>query len=183
MTNLLVAFSKPEDGRSIKNILVKNGIHVVASCTSGGQVLAQASELASGIVVCGYRFGDMNCLQMSEQLPPEFSVLLVASPSKWSGEKMGKLICLAMPFKPCDLVSTVRMMEELRAEQRRRKKQSPPQRSGTGRRLIEQAKEVLIFRNHMTEPEAHRYLQRCSMDSQIGMEEAAAMILSLYKID
>lgn len=167
----------------MKNILVKNGIHVTASCTSGGQVLAQAGDLGSGIVVCGYRFGDMTCQQMSELLPPGFSVLLVASPSKWSGENMGEIVCLAMPFKPCDLVSTVRMMEQLRADQRKRKKRLLQERSGAERRIIEQAKEVLISRNHMTEPEAHRYLQRCSMDSQIGMEEAAGMVLSLYKMD
>ena len=39
MTNIIVAFSKQEDAKSIKNILTRNGFQVVAICTSGAQVL------------------------------------------------------------------------------------------------------------------------------------------------
>ncbi|MFQ7583501.1 MAG: antitermination regulator, partial [[Clostridium] symbiosum] len=53
MINIIVAFSRPEDGRNIKNILIKNGLQVKASCTSGSQVLAHADDLRSGIVVGG----------------------------------------------------------------------------------------------------------------------------------
>ena len=34
VTNVIVAFPKPEDAKSIRNILVKNGFPVVAVCTS-----------------------------------------------------------------------------------------------------------------------------------------------------
>ena len=37
-------------------------------------------------------------------------------------------------------------------------------------------------RNRMTEPEAHKYLQNCSMDSQVSLIEAAQMVISLYKM-
>ena len=33
MTNIIVAFSKPEDGKNIKSILVRNGFQVVAGIT------------------------------------------------------------------------------------------------------------------------------------------------------
>lgn len=45
--------------------------------------------------------------------------------------------------------------------------------------LIKQAKELLMDRNHMTETDAHRYLQKCSMDSGTNMVETAQMIMSL----
>ena len=79
MGNIIVAFSKPQDGRNIRNILVKHGIQVTASCTSGAQVLALTDDLRSGIVVSGYRFGDMTCRQLADQLPPGFDLLLIAS--------------------------------------------------------------------------------------------------------
>ena len=116
MGNIIVAFSKPQDGRNIRNILVKHGIQVTASCTSGAQVLASTDDLRSGIVVSGYRFGDMTCRQLADQLPPGFDLLLIASPSRWSGEAMGKIVCLPAPFKMGDLVSTVRMIEQTQAE-------------------------------------------------------------------
>lgn len=52
MTNVIVAFPKPEDAKSIRNILVKNGFPVVAVCTSGAQTLQYADDLHNGVVVC-----------------------------------------------------------------------------------------------------------------------------------
>ena len=45
--------------------------------------------------------------------------------------------------------------------------------------LIAKAKEVLMERNHMEEEEAHRYLQKCSMESGTGLVESAQMVLTL----
>lgn len=39
-----------------------------------------------------------------------------------------------------------------------------------------------MARNHMTESEAHRYLQKCSMDSGTSMVETAQMVISLIQI-
>lgn len=181
MINIVVAFSRPEDGRSIKNILTKSGFPVTVSCTSASQVLAHADDLRSGLVISGFRFGDMTCRQLSGQLPPGFDMLLIASPSKWSGENMGEIVCLPAPFKVCDLVSTVRMIEKLQLDRRSLKRRRPAGRSEEESRVIDRAKEVLINRNRMTEPEAHRYLQKCSMDSGTGIAEAARMVLSLFK--
>ena len=82
MVNVVVAFSKPEDAKSIKNILMRNGFQVTAVCSSGAQALARAGDLGSGILVCGYRLTDMLFDELSECLPPEFQMLLVASPAK-----------------------------------------------------------------------------------------------------
>ena len=70
MANVIVAFSKPEDAKNIRNILAKNGFSVASVCTSGAQAINSADELGSGIVVCGARFADMvyeelhDCLQI-----------------------------------------------------------------------------------------------------------------------
>ena len=49
-------------------------------------------------------------------------------------------------------------------------------------RTIDTAKAILMERNRMAEPEAHKYLQKCSMDSQVSLIEAAQMVISLYKM-
>ena len=59
MTNLIVVFPKPEDAKSIRNLLVRNGYSVAAVCTSGAAALQAADSLDDGIVVCGYRYKDM----------------------------------------------------------------------------------------------------------------------------
>ena len=44
-----------------------------------------------------------------------------------------------------------------------------------------EAKRILMDRNRMTEPQAHRYLQKCSMDSGTSLPESAAMVIRLYR--
>ena len=48
-----------------------------------------------------------------------------------------------------------------------------------GKTEIKDAKELLMARNHMTEEEAHRYLQKTSMDSGTNLVETAQMVLSM----
>ena len=45
--------------------------------------------------------------------------------------------------------------------------------------LIARAKEMLMRQSHMTEEEAHHYMQKCSMDSGTNLAEAAQMLLML----
>ena len=47
--------------------------------------------------------------------------------------------------------------------------------------VILDAKKLLMERNHMSEEEAHRYMQKCSMDSGNNMVETAKMIFALMK--
>lgn len=181
MTNIIVAFARQEDGRKIKSILVKSGFLAVTVCTCGAQVLSQSGLLGSGIVVCGYRFGDMNCRQLREQLSNRFEMLLAASPSLWSGERMGEIVCLPAPFTVKDLVGTVRMMEQIAVQKERRLRSLKRERSEEEKRLVAEAKRILMDRNRMTEPQAHRYLQKCSMDSGTSLPESAAMVIRLYR--
>ena len=48
-------------------------------------------------------------------------------------------------------------------------------------RMLKEAKEILMVRNHLTEEEAHKYLQKCSMDSGTNLVETAAMVLAMTK--
>lgn len=179
MVNVIVAFSKPEDARNIKNILTRNGFPVVAVCNSGAQVLAQAGNLNSGLVVCGYHLADMLYMELHANLPLEFAMLMVSSPSRRDSRVPEDVVCLPVPFKVHDLVDTVGMMAHTQVQRRRRQRQQPRQRNDQERELIDQAKKLLMERNGMTEGEAHRYIQKCSMDSGTNLIETAQMVISL----
>ena len=89
------------------------------------------------------------------------------------------MVCLPMPLKVHDLITTVEMMCESQRQERIRQKKVPAKRSGKDQQLIQKAKALLMERNHMTESEAHRYIQKCSMDSGTNMVETAQMVISL----
>lgn len=182
MVNVIVAFSKPEDAKSIKNILTRSGFQVIAVCTSGAQALTSADDLGHGIVVSGYRFADMMFDELCDCLPNEFEMLMVSSPSKWTGRMPEKVICLPLPLKVHDLVNTLEMMSEAHARKRKKKRMQPKERSSEERELIEKAKTLLMDRNNMTEEEAHKYIQKCSMDSGTNIVETAQMVISLINV-
>ena len=171
MANVIVAFSKPEDAKNIKNILVRNGFQVNSACTSGAQALSLTEDLSSGIIVCGYRLTDMLFTELYEYMPKDFSMLMISSPSKWATSMPEDIVCLPME-----------MMVQAQTRRRRKQRQQPKQRSGEEQRVIDQAKSLLMERNNMTEEEAHRYIQKCSMDSGTNLIETAQMVISLINV-
>ncbi len=183
MLSIIVAFPKLEDAKNIKTVLVRNGFEVSAVCTSGVQVISLANELDEGIIVSGYRFTDMHYLQLHNYLPRGFEMLLVASPNKLEEVSNQSIVCLSMPIKLNELLGTLQMM--MLQYQRRKKKQLLRQKDHSKLRSAEEiaainkAKRLLMDRNNMSEEEAHRYIQKTSMDSGTNMVETAHMLLTL----
>lgn len=182
MTGVIVVLPKIDDARNMKNLLVRNGISVIGTCATGAQAIALTDHLNDGIILCGYKLTDMIYSQLHEYLPAGFEMLLMASQHTiGSGMVESGIICLSMPVKVYDLVNTIDMMTQTIERRRRKLKAKPKERDAKEVRLIQDAKEVLMNRNHMTEEEAHRYLQKCSMDSGTNMTETAQMVLTMMK--
>jgi len=181
VTNIIVALAKPEDGKSIRNLLLKNGFQVNGVCTTGSQVLSKADELNDGLVICSYRMSDMMYSELHACLPKGFELLLLVSRDLLHDCEGNDIICLAMPFKVFDLINTVDMMCQSIERRRRKARQKPKERNSEEEALIAEAKALLMNRNHMSEEEAHRYLQKCSMDSGTNLVETAQMVLTMMR--
>ncbi len=179
MTSIIVLFPRIEDAKNIRNLLAKNGFSVRAICTTGAQTLQFAEELNDGVVVCGYKFPDMLYTELREYLPSNFDLLLVASRSHWDDAKGSNVVCVEMPLKVYDLLNTVNMMVETIERRRRKRRMQPAVRNDDEKKVILEAKNLLMERNNLTEEEAHRYLQKTSMDSGTNMVETAQMVLSI----
>ena len=165
MTNIIVVFPKIENAKSIRNVLVRNGFSVTAACTTGAQALSQLEDYNEAIVICSYRLVDMVCLELFDLMPKGMEMLVVASPNFLSEVDREGIVCLSTPLKVNELISTVGMMCQTQERIRRRRRQKPRERNEEDQEAIRRAKELLMDRNRMTEEEAHRYLQKCSMDS------------------
>ncbi len=179
MSNIIVAFPKKEVAVKIRNILARGGIDTYGVCTTGAQVLHSTDMLDDGLVICGYRLPDMMYGELRECLPDTFEVLLIASPERWEGGIEKGVIGLAMPIKVYDLLNTVEMILQTMQRRRKKRRELSKKRSPGQRAVIDHAKALLMERNHMTEEEAHRYLQKSSMDSGTNMMETAQMVLTI----
>ena len=88
-------------------------------------------------------------------------------------------MCLSMPLKVHELIQTVETMSYTITRMRKKRRTEPKVRSEEEKRMLQDAKELLMVRNNMSEEEAHRYIQKRSMDNGTGLIETAQMILSL----
>lgn len=179
MIPMIVAFAKQEQAKNIKSILARGGFPVTAVCTLGAHVLQAANELGDGIVLCGTRLPDMVYQQLYQDLPPHFRMLLLASPAACAQRPSEEILGLPMPLKVQELWAAVSQLEEEIIRRKKRRRQSPRRRTGEEEARIMRAKELLMKQKGLSEEEAHRCIQKLSMDSGRGLAETAEMILSL----
>lgn len=182
MASIVVVFPKIDDAKSIKNLLVKSGFTVNGICSTGTQALSLVDGLGAGIVISAYRLPDMMFRELSENLPPGFELLLMASQAniREASAESG-IVAVSMPLKVQDLINSVDMMCTNIDRRRRKARMTPKKRDPEELALIQKAKALLMERNHMTEEEAHRYIQKCSMDSGTNIVETAHMVLDLMQ--
>lgn len=159
---------------------MRNGLQVSAICNSGAQALQYMDHLNTGVLICGYRFHDMIYADLLADFPLGFEMLLVTSQSHLAEAQGSGIMCVTMPVRLQDLLNTVNIMCETIERRRRKRREQPVKRSDKDKALIKKAKVILMERNNMTESEAHRYIQKCSMDAGVSMVETANMILSMH---
>ena len=133
----------------------------------------------SGIIVAFPKAQDGTAIK--NLVEGRFEMLLVASKQRLLEDETG-IAMLEMPIKVRDFLNSIEMMENNLFERTRKKKRKPGQRTKEEQAVINQAKEVLMDKNNMSENEAHRYIQKSAMDSGRTMVETAEMILAImYK--
>ena len=106
-------------------------------------------------------------------------MLLTAAPDKWMDDLPSGVVGLPSPIKVHDLVNTLEMMTQTLEEEARKRRESVRNEVREEKAVIDQAKALLMERNHMSESEAHRYLQKNSMESGTNMLETAQMVLMI----
>lgn len=182
MANIIIVFPKIEDVRAIRSLLVRSGYTVHAACTSGAQALAAADRLGSGVIISGYKFSDMLYQSLYEEVSERFEMLLIASARIIEEGICEGVVGVTMPLKVQELTDSLEMLLHKLEYRRKKRRAMLHKRSEAQRKQIMEAKALLMERNHMTEDEAHRYLQKLSMDSGHSLIETAEMLFALSKI-
>lgn len=172
MTDILVAFAGMKTRQRMTEILEAGGIPVTVSCGSGAEVLGRAGGMSGGVVLCGHKLYDMMADELYEDLPKGFSMLLLATDSQLESCEHSEIATLAAPVERTALLDAVQRLI------RRSEPVKKPGRSEEDRQVIQQAKSILMERGGMTEAQAHRFIQKRSMDAGAKMVQTARNILS-----
>ncbi len=178
MGSVIIALPKREDAQHISDLLRRRGLEVALVCTAASKALQEAHRIDCGLVICMRKLSDMHYTELADGLPPYVDMLLLA-PKDRMDDVIPGVMALGMPFRPSELVGTVEMLLQQQTRRLRRLGARANRRTQQEQNYINNAKEVLMERNHMTEQEAFRYIQKCSMDSGTNMVETAQMVLLL----
>ena len=178
MSVVIIALKKQETAGKIRSVLVSHGFPNVICVPNGAAALLEAGKDTFGIVISGYSLPDMYYKELSESLPPYFQLLFVGNPEMIQSNDAG-ILALSVPLRVSDLISTVSMMLSQLQRSRKKDQKKPKKRTWQEENYIRNAKFLLMERNHLSEEDAHRYIQKCSMDNGTNMVETAQMILTL----
>ena len=177
MDKIIVAFENDNNRKRISEMLDSSGITVRGSCRSGAEAIRAIRKMSGGIVICGYKFPEMTVTDLAYDLGSLAMILAIAPPQQLDLCRNDNVFKLPTPFSKGDLVSSIRMLLQMEA---RHFKASPSRRSERETADINKAKELLMTKNGMTEEEAHRFIQRRSMDTGAKASETARLIIESY---
>lgn len=174
MEKVILAFESEKTAARVRDILESSGVAGCLICHSAAEVKRLVNKQGVSVVVCGYKLRDETAEALCEDLPVTCSVLVLAMQNLLDMIENEDVFKLVAPVSRNDLLSSVRMLTQMG---RRMERFVRPRRSGEEKVLIEKAKALLMDRNGMTEEQAHRFLQKKSMDSGARLLQTAQMVL------
>lgn len=176
MNRLVVAFDSENAIARITEMLASSSLIPRSTHRTGADVVRAVRYMGGGTVVCGVKLLDMTADQLHGALDGVAHMLVVGKPLQLEMYAADEVFKLALPVNRFDLSASVRMLLQLEEMNHKRKNQRTSQES----QRIEQAKYLLETTLSMTEAEAHKYLQKRSMDAGVRIVDMAQMIIDSY---
>ncbi len=169
--DVFIAFSNKKTSLSIAKTAISSGFNAVCAVLTAGGLKQHLGFYGSGIVICGCQFSDENINELLDEIPEGFNIILIGTPAQLAYCDSERAVKLAVPINTGELIC---YMDMLRSEL----PESSRKRSDGDRMLIDKAKKFLIMHYNMTEPQAHRFLEKKSMETGRTMAETAKKILN-----
>ena len=174
MEKVIVAFAGLQNGKRIREILESSGTADCVICRSAAEVKRTVSHQRITTVICGFKLPDQTAQDLFEDLPTSCAMLMVAVQGLLDLCQNEDIFRLASPVRRSDLIASVKMLIQMG---HRLEKFVRPRRTEEEQAVILRAKELLMDRHGMTEEQAHRFLQKKSMDSGAKLAQTARLVL------
>ena len=160
----------------LAHTLAASGIDVLGTATKGASALQKAARYYGdrGVLLCSYAMSDMTASELYRIRPENFEMVVLLSARQRAIFDGGDMLSLDIPINRRDLISTLQML----TEPQKPVYIKPEKRSEEDKEIITKAKALLMERNGMSEPDAHRFLQKQSMNSGESLVSVAMNILN-----
>ena len=169
METVIVAFENGTMAQRFGELLENTGTAKCLLCRSGDQVRRLMNKQTVYCVVCGPHLSDGPAEWLAEDLPPACSLLLVGPQHMLDACASRDVYTLATPIRREEAVSTVKL--------HRMERFTAARRTSADQATVDRAKKLLMDRLGMTEDQAHRELQKRSMDAGARLSHTARQVI------
>jgi response regulator NasT len=183
MKSVIIAFSNPLLANWMTTVLHRSGYNIEYSCKTAGDVIRVAEFCTSPVVICGFQFTDMTAEDLAEAINGRLAMVTVVLAHQRGLVERNDMVVVPYPVSPMELLQAVEQAERKAALDAARPdagaagKSRSAERPAEEKLIILKAKFLLMERNQMTESQAHRFLQKSSMDRGLKLIDAAKMVL------
>jgi response regulator NasT len=187
MLKVLIAEDEAIIRLDLREILEESGYKVVAEVGDGKSAIELARKLKPDVVILDIKMPVLDGLTAARQITEAgiCPVLILTAFSQKSlveeAVKAGALAYLVKPFDKSDLIPALEVARARFQEKKFLEEQikSLQERLET-RKLVEQAKGLLMNKQKLEEAEAFRLIQKASMDSRRPIKEIALEIIDKF---
>lgn len=188
MRSIILAVSNPDFATRISQILIRAGLPIRSVSYGGAVILRQATLLEDGgVIIFHPDLPDMSITELHSLLPESFDFLVLGNSRRETDiGRLEGVTVLDLPVPGTILAEAAANLLEHRTTaigSRKNANKAAIEKKAVARRplseesILIEAKKRLMSEHHLTEDQAHRYLQQQSMKSGTRIIEIAQKII------
>ena len=170
MARIVIAGSSEQSRTQLARLLSSSGYPVYRLCGHAGELRRVLNDCEDGLLILAGQMQDCSADELFWDYGEQMQILLIARPPALEACEETGIFRLALPTSQQAVLGAVGMLTQLH-------RMLLPKRPADEKQLIEQAKRLLMSRDGLTEPQAHRALQQIAMNRGLRMADCAARIV------
>lgn len=170
MARIVIASASETSREQLFRLLASSGFTVFRCCASGSELRRTVNECDDGVVILLGSLPDCKTDDLQWDYGDRIQILLIGKTAVLESCEAPEIFRLALPASSQAVIGAVEMLSQLH-------QMRLPKRIGSEKQAVEQAKRLLMRRQGLTEPEAHRFMQQYAMNHGLKMADYAAQIL------
>lgn len=185
---VLVGSINDKVAKQLGKFLIENGIRFMGSTTDSYDLLRRAHTVYPDLVIVDYKMKGMNGYELAEVLISKGTcpvIALVKAEEKHHFVNISQeatFVAITKPLKRQLFLNTIEMLIKTSKSIHKLEKEVRSLKSKDNEReTINKAKKLLMEHMHLTEDEAHRKIQKQSMDKGIAKIKIADAIILMYE--
>ncbi len=174
MERVILAFSKNETADKIRRMLDGSGYDIYAVCHSKAELLRSVTDIDEVLVIMGYKLPDAVADEVMDDLSEGHKLMSIVRADRKNEIYNQDIFVVTLPVNRQMLINAIETFVGIIERRKHRAKRTPQEE-----KIINDAKAYLMENHMMTEEQAHRFIQKRSMDTGAKFTDTARQILGI----